>query len=128
MTIYDLSLDFDENFSFPKMSTTGKISDEEIAVCFYNSKRLFPKNNSVGGKKNRSYDFKSITILLRYTKNSREAERTALSIQDFYNERKTIINQKKVYFFPVYQEPIFLGTDDSGVYEYSFEIDIYSER
>jgi len=128
MTLYDLSLDFDENFSFPKMSTTGKISDEEIAVCFYNSKRLFPKHSSVGGKENSSYDFKSITILLRYTKNSREAERTALSIQDFYNERKTIINQKKVCFFPVYQEPISLGTDDSGVYEYSFEIDIYSER
>lgn len=128
ITVYDLSLDFDENFDFSESSTTGKISDEDIAVCFYNSKRIIPQINAVGGDKNSSYGIKAITVLLRYTNNNYQAEQQALKIQNFFNRRKCKINQRNIRYELLYQEPIFLGTDDKGVYEYSFEINIYYER
>ncbi|MCM1286548.1 MAG: minor capsid protein [Acetobacter sp.] len=128
ITVYDLSLDFDENFNFPTNSTIGKICDEDIAICFYNSKRILSHITTVGGLCNSSYSVKAITVLLRYTTDNLEAEQQAIAIQNYFNERKCIINQKNIYFKLLYQEPIFLGTDDTGVYEYSFEIDVYYER
>lgn len=128
ITVFDLSLDFDNNFDFPKTSTTGKISDEDIAVCFYNSKRVIPVIRVVGGDKNSSYGIKAITVLLRYTNDNHKAEQQALKIQNFFNRRKCKINQKNIFYELLYQEPIFLGADDKGVYEYSFEINVYNER
>lgn len=128
ITVYDLSLDFDSNFNFPKTSTTGKISDDSVAVCFYNSKRVMPQINTIGGAENSSYGIKAITVLLRYTNDNYQAEQQALKIQNFFNRRKCEINQKNIRYELLYQEPIFLGTDDKGVYEYSFEINVYYER
>ena len=128
ISIYDLSLDFDENFIFENNSTTGKISDGDKAVCFYNSKRSSPMIKAAGGKKNSSYGVKAVTVLLRYTDNSYKAELKATEIQNYFDERKCRINGKKVYFTLVYNEPIFLGTDNTGVYEYSYELNIYYER
>lgn len=128
ISIYDLSLDFDENFTFEQSSTTGKISDSDIAVCFYNSKRSLPIIKTVGGKKNSSYGVKAVTVLLRYTDNNCKAELKAIEIQNYFDERKCRINGKNVYFTLVYNEPIFLGTDSTGIYEYSYELNIYYER
>lgn len=128
ITIYDLSLEFDENFGFEKSSTIGKISDDEIAICFYNSKRPSPMVNALGGRHNSSYGIKAVTILLRYSTDSLKAEQQAMAIQNYYDERKCRINGRNVYFTLVYNEPIPLGTDDSGVYEYSFELNVYYER
>lgn len=128
ITVYDLSLDFDSNFNFPETSTTGKISDNSVAVCFYNSKRVIPQINAIGSAENSSYGIKAITVLLRYTNDNYQAEQQALKIQNFFNRRKCKINQKNIRYELLYQEPIFLGTDDKGVYEYSFEINVYYER
>jgi len=143
ITVYDISVDFDDNFNFEKSfydvsvdlnedfekpSTTGKINDAEIAICFYNSRRNVQKISAIGGKENSSYGVKAITALLRYTTDNSRAERQALLIQNFFNERKTKINGKNVRYALLYEEPIFLGTDEKGVYEYSFEINVYYER
>ena len=87
-----------------------------------------PLIKTIGGKKNSSYGVKTATVLLRYTDNSYQAELKAAEIQNYFDERKCRINGKNVYFTLVYNEPIFLGTDDTGIYEYSYELNIYYER
>lgn len=100
----------------------------EKAVCFYNSRHPTAKIGAVGGKENKSYDFKSITILLRWTTNADEAEKKAEEIYNFFDEKTFIHDKKRVFVISRFENPIDLGTDERGVYEYSFEFDLYSEK
>lgn len=77
-----------------------------------------------------SYDIKSVSILLHWNKNADETERTALSL--FESIRKlsdfTIGNTKVYYLKLLVPEPVAVGTDDKGVYEYVIEFELYYER
>lgn len=121
--------DFETNFneSLNEISlTTGKIDNNaEKAICFYNSKRTLAYDARVGGKKNKSTNIKPITILLRYTKNQDSAETMAQKIYDFYCERSFFIEEKRIFVKMIYDEPISLGTDENGVFEYSLELNLY---
>lgn len=106
----------------------GKIdNNQEKAICFYNSKRQLAYSPTIG-KKTRSTYIKPITILLRYTKNQDSAENQALSIYEFFEERTFFIDGKRIFVMMNTEEPINLGTDDKGIYEYSIEMDLYVER
>ena len=83
---------------------------------------------TLGGKINRSTNIKSITILLRYTKNKDSAEQMAQKIYEFFEERTFSIDSKRIFTIMPYLAPIDLGTDDKNVYEYSIELDFYEER
>ena len=52
----------------------------------------------------------------------------AQQIYDFFNEKSFFIDNRRIFTQMIYSEPIFLGTDDENVYEYSFELDFYEER
>lgn len=107
----------------------GKIdNNQEKAICFYNSKRQLAYSPVIGGKNNKSTYIKPITILLRYTKNQDSAENQAQSIYEFFEERTFFIGEKKIFVMMNTEEPINLGTDEKGVYEYSIEMDLYIER
>lgn len=130
MIVDDYRQDFVDNFNGwdGYMPTTGKIDkNQEKAICFYNSKRTLSYQGVVGGKEHKSTIIKPIAILLRYTKNQKYAEIMAKQIFDFYNERSFFINNKRIFTMMVYNEPIDLGTDDKGVFEYSFELLFYEE-
>ena len=107
----------------------GKIdNNQEKAICFYNSKRNLAYSPVIGGKNNKSTYIKPITILLRYTKNQDSAESKIQEIYEFFEGRTFLINQKRIFVMMNTEEPINLGTDEKGVYEYSIEIDLYIER
>ena len=107
----------------------GKIDNNlEKAICFYNSKRQLAYSPVIGGKNNKSTYIKPITILLRYTKNQDSAEKQAQSIYEFFEERTFFIGEKRIFVMMNTEEPINLGTDEKGVYEYSIEMDLYIER
>lgn len=117
---------FKTSFNWNEGISIGKIdNNKEKAICFYNSKRTLEPITAID--KN-TYTIKPITILLRYTKNQDTAEQMAMSIYDFFNERYFDIDNKKVYSQHQYIEPITLGTDDNGVYEYTIELNILEER
>lgn len=117
---------FKATFPWTEAISIGKIdNNQEKAICFYNSNRGLPPIKSVDMS---SYNIKPITILLRYTKNQDTAETMANSIYEFLDERIFKVNKKQVIAQLVYSEPINLGTDDNGVYEYSFEINFIEER
>jgi hypothetical protein len=123
--LMDFETNFNEDLKGISLST-GKIDNNaEKAICFYNSKRNQAYNARVGGKKNKSTNIKPITILLRFTKNQDNAETMAQKIYDFYCERSFFIDEKRIYTEMLYDEPVSLGTDDSGIFEYSFELNFY---
>ena len=129
MTLKQYKDYFKENFKWTDSISTGKIdNNQEKAICFYNSQRNSSYVGVFGGIKNKSTNIKSVTILLRYTKNQNNAETMAQQIYDFFNERFFFINQKRIFTQMIYSEPISLGTDENNVYEYSIELDFYEER
>lgn len=129
MTLKQYKDYFKENFKWADLISIGKIdNNQEKAICFYNSNRNLSYVGAVGGIKNKSTNIKPITILLRYTKNQDSAETMAQQIYDFFNERSFFIDNKRIFTQMLYSGPIFLGTDDENVYEYSFELEFYEER
>lgn len=87
-----------------------------------------PNINTLGGYKNRSYNIKSITILLRYTNNQDVAENMAQKIYDFYRESHFCINEIECFTQMISSCPIPLGTDDKNIYEYSIELNIFNKK
>ena len=121
---------FKNNFDWSNNSLSiGKIdNNKEKAICFYNSKRNLSYQGVIGGKENKSTYIKPITILLRYTKNQNDAEIKAQEIYEFFEERTFFIENKRIFTQMYNEEPMNLGTDDNGIYEYSIEINLYIER
>lgn len=129
MSLTNIKDYFKEIFIWNEAISIGKIdNNQDKAICFYPSKREISKISRIGGKSNAKYDLIPITILLRYTKNQVLAETEAKKIYDFFNERSFLLNEKRVFVITHFYSPIWLGTDEKGVYEYSFEFDFYEER
>lgn len=111
---------FKTSFSWDEAISIGKIdNNKEIALCFYNSKRITTPIRAID---NNTYRIRPRTILLRYTKNQDKAEQMANLIYEFFDDRYFVIDETELISQHIYSEPITLGTDDNGVYEYSFEI------
>ena len=120
---------FKTEYEWSESISIGKIdNNQEKAVCFYNSKRNLAYSPVIGGRNNKSTYIKPITILLRYTKNQDSAENEIESIYEFFEGRTFFINQKRIFVMMNTDEPINLGSDEKGVYEYSIELDLYIER
>lgn len=129
MTLKQIKDYFKTAFGWNHGISIGKIDNNlDNAICFYNSRRPTPKIGTVGGKENRSYNLKSVTILLRWTSNADEAEQKAEEIYNFFDEKQFNINNERVFVISPYNSAIDLGTDDKGIYEYSFEFDFYSKE
>lgn len=122
MTLKEYKDYFKTSFNWNEVISIGKIdNNKEKALCFYNSKRTLSPIKAIN---NNTYKIKPITILLRYTKNQNTAEEMANSIYEFFNDRYFMIEEKQVIAQHLYSEPVSLGTDDNGVYEYSLEINM----
>ena len=120
---------FKNEFKWSDGISIGKIDNgQEKAICFYNSKRNLSYEPVVGGKELKRTYIKPITILLRYTKNQNDAEVKAQEVYEFFEERTFFIENKRIFIQMYNEEPMNLGTDDNGVYEYSIEINLYIER
>lgn len=120
MTIKQYKDYFKTSFNWNEAISIGKIdNNKEKAICFYNSKRALAPIKAINAN---TYKIKPITILLRYTKNQDTAERMAASIYEFFDDRELEIDNKLITAQHLYSEPVTLGTDDDGVYEYSLEI------
>ena len=129
ITLKQLKDYFKDEYKWTDSISIGKIdNNKDKAICFYNSKRELNYVLSIGGKKTKTTYIKPITILLRYTKNQNEAELKAQSIYEFFEERTFLIEGKRIFVIMITEEPISLGTDDSNVYEYSIELNLYIER
>ncbi len=129
MTLAEIRDWFKSEYMWQDSAYIGKIDkDREIAVCFYGASSSQSPIKTIGGKQNRSYSVKRVSVLLRYGTNAAVAEAQAQRIYDFFDEKETEINGKSVFIVSVYAEPIALGTDDNGIYEYSLYYDFYERK
>lgn len=108
---------------------SGKIDgSQEQCIGLYGIQG--PKGNiAIGGLCNTSYATKSISILVHWSKNSDIAEKKAQEVYNALFDQDGIIGAKRVIQFDMRtSEPISVGTDASGFYEYVIETTIYYER
>lgn len=84
---------------------------------------------ALGG--NSSYNIRSLSLLLHWNRNKAQAETAAWSL---WNQLMQVHNQdvgkdQHIYFilFTV-TEPMGVGTDENGVYEYVINFDLYYRR
>lgn len=108
---------------------SGKIdSTKEQCIGLYNSQGPKP-NIALGGLSNTSYSTKAISILVHWGQNSSLAEQKAQEVFNALFGQDAIIGGKRVIKFDMKaSEPISVGTDSNGIYEYVIETVIYYER
>jgi len=129
MTLKEIREWFIRNYdtSIFEQVSSGRI-DKNLSrtLCFYNSKN---RMHSYINKLNLStYTIKPITILLRYGNNQNDAEVIISNLYNFFDKKVDTINKRKCKFIHIYENPIDLGYDESGIIEFSLEIDLYIEK
>lgn len=103
-----------------KIGTYDNSKDKTICVRNLTSNR---NKLALGGLKNTSTRTKGISIVVHWNKNPDETERVSQQIQKVFYGQHPLINDKQVVLCEMRSdEPIFLGTDSSGVYEYVIEL------
>ncbi|WP_244832955.1 minor capsid protein [Clostridium sp. BJN0001] len=109
---------------------TGKIdATKEQCIGIYGIQGV-KLNIALGGLNNTSYSTKGISILVHWSKNVTSAEKKAQEVYDCLvcNKNKIIGGHKIIKFDMKSSEPIELGTDDNGIFEFVIETIIYFER
>lgn len=108
---------------------SGKIDGtKEQCIGIYNVTGPTP-NIALGGLANTSYATKAISILVHWGKNSNIAEQKAQEVYNALFGQDAIIGEKKVIKFDMRTpEPVSVGTDSNGVFEFVIETIIYYGR
>lgn len=77
-----------------------------------------------------TYDTANVRILIHWNKNLRETEQAARSLFEALRYRQDFdMDTIHVYYFDLTTgEPVFVGTDDNGVYEYVITLTILYRR
>lgn len=107
----------------------GKLdASKENALCVYSRKRSGSPITALGGLS--SYDIKSVSLLLHCSNNAVQAEEMAVTLfEKIRAERQLTINDIPVHYIKMQvPEPVAIGTDDNGVYEYVIEFDLYYRK
>lgn len=103
-----------------KIGTYDNSKDKTICVRNLTSNR---NKLALGGLKNTSTRTKGISIVVHWNKNPDETERVSQQIQEVFYGQHPLINDKQVVLCEMRSDdPISLGTDSSGVYEYVIEL------
>ncbi len=109
--------------------SVGKIDNsKEKSLGVYSSAGGESRIEAIGRES--SYDRANVRLLLHWNKNAVETENSARTL---FEKIRYITDTQMGDIFVCYvhllnQEPVFLGTDDNGVYEYYLSVDIYYNR
>lgn len=108
---------------------SGKIdASKEQCIGLYNIQGPVP-NIALGGLTNTSYSTKAISILIHWTKNCNTAEQKAQEVYNaLFGQEATIGGKRVIKFDMRTPEPVAVGTDSNGVFEFVIETVIYYER
>lgn len=85
---------------------------------------------AIGGLSASSYDIMPITVLVHWNRKFRETEAAAYDLWDRLTEvtNLDVGDQHIDYLALQVPSPVFVNTDDNGVYEYVIDFDIYFRR
>lgn len=129
MTIGDFKDWLKTKIDCPNWSSGGLRTNDEKAIAIYNG-QAFVNPMAIGGIQNSSYKGKGIRILIHWDKKVKESELKAQEVYDtIYGLTNAEIAGKRVIQFNMREpEPIYLGVDESGIYEYVIDLEIIHER
>ncbi len=97
-------------------------------IALYNSIGVAPRI-ALGGLENTSYTSKPISILVHWGKSPSVAEAKAQEVYDLLFGQSAVIGGKRVIMFDTrHTEPLSLGTDSEGIFEFLIEVNIIHER
>lgn len=109
-----------------KIGTYDNSKDKTICVRNLTSNR---SKLAIGGLENTSIAVKGISVVVHWNKNPDETERVAQSIYAlFYGQKPTIGSYQVIKCDMRSDEPISVGTDGDGIYEYVIETWLTYER
>lgn len=129
MTISDFRDWLKTKIDCPNWFAGGLRTTDEKAIVIYNG-QAFVNPMAIGGLQNSSYKGKGIRILVHWNKNVRESELKAQEVYStIYGLTNVEIAGKRVIKFNMRDpEPVYLGVDESGIYEYVIDLEIIYER
>lgn len=129
MTISDFRDWLRTKIDAPNWGSGGLRTAEGQAIVIYNG-RAFINPIAIGGAQNSSYRGKGIRILINWNKNIKQSELKAMEVYNYLHGLNNIeIEGKRVIQFIMRDpEPIYLGVDGSGIYEYVIDLEIIHER
>lgn len=83
----------------------------------------------IGGQCNRSYGVKAVSVLVHWNRSPTESEQAAIRLYEELQETKSReVNGHFIKFIQMSQdEPVPVGTDENGIFEYVMECLIYYE-
>lgn len=84
----------------------------------------------IGGLDNKSYGVKAVSFLIHWDRSPTETEEAAIELFEKLQAAEQIeINGHFIKFIQMSQEePVPVGTDDNGIFEYAIECLIYYDR
>lgn len=129
MTISDFKDWLKTRIDCPNWYSGGLRTTDEKAMVIYNG-NTFINPIAIGGVQNSSYKGKGIRILIHWNKNVKQSELKAQEVYDtIYGLTNVEIAGKRVVQFNMRDpEPVYLGIDNSGIYEYVVALEIIHER
>ena len=131
MTLAEIR-DWLKTFDVAENYHIGRLDNKrEKSLGVYNLGRRGAPVMALGGPSCSSYDVKGVSLLLHWNKNARETEAAAKRLWNmlFGAAHIDVPGGSHIqYIQPNMPEPIAVGTDENGVYEYVIEINIYYRR
>lgn len=110
----------------------GKLDNKkQKSIGVYNRKRDGRPNISLGGLDCTTYGIKAVSLLVHWTKSQPEAEAAANELYEklLNASRPITIGNTAVNFISLQvPEPVDVGTDECGVYEFVIWMDFIYER
>lgn len=107
--------------------TIGKLDTSKTqTICIYSGLSSGSNKPSVGNES--GYSEKTIRILVRWGQNFAKAETKAQQVYDMLSNKTIEVEGVTTCLMPKYSEPVSLGTDDKGIYEFSIDLTLYYER
>lgn len=101
---------------------------KEQCIGLYNTTGA-PVRMAVGGPDATGFQVKAVSILVHWGRNADVAERKAIEVYNaLYGQSAEIGGKRVIQFRMVTPQPVNVGTDDEGIYEYVIETHIYHER
>ena len=123
--------DFMESLAVADQVYIGKLNNKkECSIGVYHRKGNGPPVTALGGSAYSSYDIRRISLLIHWNKDVRESEKAAYELYEkLRNTSSMDIGGIHVNFLILQvPEPVDVGTDDNGVYEYVIWLDFIYQR
>lgn len=129
MTLAEIR-DWLKTFDVSEHYYIGRLDNkQEKSLGVYSRRRSGPPVMALGGLS--SYDVKAVSLLLHWNQNAWETEDAALRLWNclFGAAHVDVPSGAHIqYVQPNVPEPVAVGTDEGGVYEYVIELNFYCTR